>query len=128
MGPVVMVISTEIDKPLASLVKELDKVLASNKDAVGFLVFLSDDKKVATEKLKTFGTENAVASMALTVNTGGAKLPDWLKVDPAAKHTVILYKEKKVVSSTDFKKEVGEKELKELIAATTTFVKPAEKK
>ena len=55
------------DDSVASLVKELDKVIADNKDkkAASFVSFLGDNEEDLHEATKKFGEENSIENVEL---------------------------------------------------------------
>ena len=82
------------DDALASLVKEIDKVVAANSDkkmaaVVNFTGEPSDDY---TEQIKLFGEEHKLENVALTITKDAEKF----KVNDDAEVTVMHYRGKKV--------------------------------
>ena len=79
------------------MAKQIDSVVANSKQGMSFVVLLDDDKSGAAGKLKAFRTKSGTSKVGLTYNMGGAKSPAGHKLDPKVKHTVLVYKNKKVV-------------------------------
>jgi hypothetical protein len=96
--PVVMIFARKADDNLATLVKELDKVVADNteKKAASFLNMLggdADSQKAAAEKFITgTGTKN----IAVVVPNDSENGPTDYKISPDAEVTVLIYKDGKV--------------------------------
>lgn len=112
--PVALVLTREIDKGLASLVKAIDTLCKENTKTGAFVVVLGKDDKGAEEKLKKLASEHGI-KIPLTINKdSGAEKK--LKVNPKAKHTVLIYKKKKVVASFGAS-ELSDATVKEIAAA-----------
>lgn len=82
---------------MTSLVKEIDKLASGNKKA--FVVLLTDDKEAAKGKLEKIAKDGSVKNVPLCVNADGAKAPAAYKVNEKVKHTVLVYKGKKVTAN-----------------------------
>jgi hypothetical protein len=82
---------------LTGLVKQVDKVVAGSKQGIAVVVLLDDKKDAAVAKLKALREKNGLSKVALTVNGGGTKSPGGYKLNPAVKHTVLVYTKKKVL-------------------------------
>ncbi len=97
---------------MTGLVKEIDKAVADAKDAKAFVVLLSDDKKAAHEKLAALAKEHNL-KIPLTVNADGKKAPGAYQISDKVKHTILIYKGKKVVENFAAD-EVSEEKAKEI--------------
>ena len=98
------------------MVKELDKVVKGSKNGVGVVIQMTDDKAGAKKKLQEFAKANGIGKVALTVNKAGTKSPKGYKISDKVKHTVLVYKKKKVVHNFALNK-LDEKSVKEIVAA-----------
>ena len=103
-------------KDLAGLVREIDKVAANSKGSIAYLVSLDDDKAGARKKLTAFAAANKLKAVDMTINRGGAKAPRGWKINDKAKHTVVIYKNKKVVKTFGLNK-IDKKSVAEITAA-----------
>lgn len=101
---------------MASLVKEVEKVVAKSKEGTGVVISLDDNKDAATEKLKAFAKEHGLTKVALTVNKAGKGSPGGYKLNDTVKHTILVYEKKKVVHNFALN-EIDEKSTKEVVAA-----------
>jgi hypothetical protein len=90
---------------LASLVKQIDKQVADNKekDMKSFLVLLSDDPDADEAKLKAFAKKHGIKNVPFTVYDGVAGPPSY-KVSQDADLTVLMWKEQKVKVNHAFAK------------------------
>jgi TusA-related sulfurtransferase len=90
-----MVFARNINDPLTSLVKEINKQKVNS-----FVVFLSDDEGMA-DKVKEFAEKNNIKKTILTVdNVAG---PKGYNVAKDAEVTVVLYNKRKVEANHAFK-------------------------
>ncbi len=123
--PVVMVFSRKADENLATLVKELDKVVADNteKKAASFLNMLggdADSQKAAAEK---FITETGTKNIAVVVPNDNETGPTNYNISPDAEVTVLIYKDAKVVKNHALAKGALNKDIvKKIIEDTATIL------
>ena len=96
--PVTIIFAREVTKELASLVKAVDGVQKTSKGSAAFVVLLDKDEKAGAEKLKKLAVETG-ASIPLTVNKLGEKSPEGYDLNAEVKKTILVYKDKKVVSN-----------------------------
>lgn len=112
---------------MASLVKELDKVAAKNKNTFTYVVYLNDDQVVAKKTLVSFAKTNKLTAVDLTLNKSGSKSPKGYKLNPKVKHTVLMYTGKKVVQNFALDKIDAAVTKKIVAAATKVFSSKSEK-
>ena len=113
---------------MASLVKELDKVGAKNKDSISYVVYLSDKGDEAKTTLAAFAKTNKLTSVDMTLNKSGAKPPKGYKLNPEVTHTILMYSGNKVVQNFALDKIDAAATKKIVQAATKVFSsKPAKK-
>ena len=113
----VAIFSREVGKDLAGLVRGIDKVAASSKGSIAYLISLDDDKAAARKALTAFAAANKIKAIDMTINRGGAKAPKGWKINAKAKHTVVIYKNKTVVKTFGLNK-IDKKSVAEVAAAT----------
>jgi len=107
---------------LTGLVKELGALLKDKKDAAAFLVLQDKDQKGAAEKLDKLAAETK-ATFPLTVAMDGEKSPSGFDLNPKVKHTILVYKNKKVLSNFALN-EITEKDLKAVVEAAKKNAEP----
>jgi len=123
--PTVMVFARKADAALAKLVKELDTVVAHNKDKKfsSFVTLLGAD----ADKLKADGekvvsdskAENVAVVVAKDHNDGPADY----KIDPKAEVTVLIYREGKVEANHALSEGgLTDSEIKKIIADTSKII------
>ena len=110
---------------MTGLVKEAEKLVKGNKDSVGLVVYLTD-KKEAPEQLKQFAAKHKIETVALTVNKSGSKAPPPLKLDAKVKHTILVYKGKKVVHNFAYNK-ITKDDVKQFVEKAKPVLKPSKK-
>ena len=76
---------------MASLAKQVDKKLQSNKDLRGFVVLLTEDAEEAEEGLKELAKKHKIKKLPLTVYEAEAGPPSY-KIAKDADVTVHLWK------------------------------------
>ena len=113
--PVTLIFTREVNKELAGLVKAVDAVHKDQKKAGAFVVLLEKDEKAGREKLAKLAAETG-ASIPLTVNKLGEKSPDGYGLSPDVKNTILIYKERKVVSNFALNA-ISEKDIKAIADA-----------
>ena len=117
--PVVMVFAKETGDALASLVKEIDKVVAENQDkkAASFVNIIGEDREKLEEVAKKFGEpfENVAVVVPVEFEAG----PKDFGVNPEAGVTVMIYRGAKVTANHAIPpKKLDEKAIKAIIEDT----------
>ena len=94
------IFTRSLDGNLASLVKQVDKRVAENKDQkmAAFVVLLTDDPDSAEEELKAFAKKHSIENTPLTVYDGEAGPPRY-KIAEEAEVTVHLWVGRKEVKA-----------------------------
>jgi hypothetical protein len=102
-NPVAMVFVRECNEPVKKLIKELDAATVKNSDAKmgSFFVFLSDDEGTE-KKLESLAKKEDLKKTVLTLDNKTG--PEKYNIAKDADVTVVLYKDRKVVSNYAFKK------------------------
>lgn len=106
---------------MTGLVKQIDKIVSDSTNSVGVVILMNDDKAGSANKLKKYGQENGLKKMELSVNLSGAKSPGRCKINPAVKHTIVVYEKKTVVENFALNK-IGESETAKIAAAFKKLV------
>jgi len=122
-NPVAMVFARDVSEPVTKLIKEIDAVTAKNGDAKmgSFFVFLSDDESME-KKLQSLAKKEDLKKCVLTVDNKTG--PDNYKIAKDAEVTVVLYKERKVISNYSFKKgQMKDKDVEKVIADLPKLLK-----
>jgi hypothetical protein len=109
---------------LTSLVKEIGETLKGKKNTAAFLVLQEKDPKAASEKLNKLAAETK-ATFPLTVAEDGDKSPSGYDLNPKVKHTILVYKDKKVVSNFALN-DIAEKDLKAIVEAAKKNFEPGQ--
>ena len=117
-----VVFTRDLDKALASLVKDIEKTVKGSKKGVSFVVHMDDDTKGSAEKLKAFAKANGLSKVALTTNKSGKKSPAGYKINDKVKYTILLYEKKKVVKNFALNK-IDDASRKKIVAATQKLMK-----
>lgn len=119
--PVVTIFAKEMTDEVAALTKELDGVVAKNRDQkmAGFVVLLSDKSDAAAASLKKAAEANKIEQLPLTISSDGAAGPKGYKLNPKADVTVMMWVEGKVKVSHGFNKGDLSKEAISKVAAET---------
>jgi hypothetical protein len=99
--PMVMVFARTADDKLASLVAELDKTVAANKDKklASFVNFLGSDADELKAKVAKFEKSAKAGSVALVIPDDQPNGPKGYKINESADVTVILAKDGKVIAN-----------------------------
>ncbi len=99
-----MVFARKTDDTLASLVKQIDQVVADNQDQkmASFVNFLGSDADAIKNAVREFGTAHNIQNVALVVPVVHENGPDNMKIDPHADVTVVVYKDTTVVANHAF--------------------------
>jgi hypothetical protein len=103
-NPVAVVFARCADCPMTQkLIKELDKATVANEkaDMGSYVVFCADEEKME-EKLKEFAKKEGLKKIVLSIDSPTG--PGNYKINKDADVTVILYKDRKVVTNAAFKK------------------------
>lgn len=115
----------DLDKALASLVKDIDKTVKSSKNGVAFVVHMEKDTKGSAEKLKKLAEAHKLGKVALTTNKSGEKSPPGYKIDDKVKYTILLYEKKKVVKNFALNK-IDDDTRKKIVEETKKLMKVTE--
>ncbi|HEV2968719.1 MAG TPA: hypothetical protein VGY55_01945 [Pirellulales bacterium] len=99
--PVVMVFARSADDSLAGLVKQLDEVVAANKEKkMGSFVSLLGDKPEELKSVaKSFVAKNKIENIPFVVPEENQTGPSEYSINPKADVTVLIYREGKVAAS-----------------------------
>ena len=115
-NPVAMVFARSADSEgTKKLIAKLETVVAANAkcDMGGFVVFLSDDDKLA-DSLKAYAEKAKLKNVILAVDTPAG--PNKYNVSKDADLTVVLYTERKVVSNFTFAKDkITDKDIEAIV-------------
>lgn len=93
--PVVMIFSRKADQSLASLAKQLDKIVTKNeeKQFKSFVTFIgNEDREKLRESVEKFAKNAQVKNVPLTVATELPNGPDSYGINEQATYTVLIYK------------------------------------
>ncbi len=122
--PVVSIFAKEMTDEVAQLSKELDNVVAKNRDQkmAGFVVLLSDDPEKAAPALTAAAAKHKIQQMPLTT-FNGISGPDGYKINTKADVTVMMWVEGKVkvrqgLSKSDLNKDT----IAKLVSETKTIL------
>jgi hypothetical protein len=120
---VVNVFAREITDNLASLVKQLDKVVGENegKNMAGFVVLLTEDPDADEAKLKQLAAKHGIKNIPLTVYDGSAGPPNY-KIAKDADVTVHMWVGLKVKANHAFGKGKLDKAASAKIVADTAKI------
>ena len=94
-----MVFARKADDALASLVKQIDQLIADHEELASFVSFLGPDEAATQNAAKDFAAKHQVQHVALVVPKQCENGPDGLKLNPEADVTVVLYRDKKVAAN-----------------------------
>ena len=99
-----MVFARKPDAALASLVKQLDEVLAKHEDKKlsSFVNLLGEDREALEQQAKQLATKNGLKNVAVVVPVEFEDGPKNFGIHPQAEVTVMLYKNLKVVANHSF--------------------------
>ena len=115
-NPVAMIFARESSDGLAKLIKQVDGATQKNADAKmgSFVVFLSSSDKLEKE-LKGLAEKQELKKCVLSIDNPAG--PEDYKVAKDADVTVVLYKDRKVLSNFAFKKgELKDKDIEKIVA------------
>jgi hypothetical protein len=122
--PVVNIFAREITDDLASLVKQVDEVVANNADKkmAAFLVVLAEDADAAAPKLEELAKKHGIKHVPLTIFDGESG-PSSYKIAKDADLTVLMWLKRDVKANHALKKgELDTKKVKEIVADTKTIL------
>jgi len=122
-----MVFARKTDDALASLVKQIDAVVAANENQkmASFVTFLGDDPAALKPAVEKLAAEHKIENVALTVATGKdpAAGPKNMKVSPEAEVTVVIYKNRKVEANHALAPgKLNEEAIKKIVADTSKIL------
>ena len=123
--PVVMVFARKNDEKLATLVKELDKVVAKNSDKkmASFVNLLGEDKEALNSEAKKLIEKSKAENIAVVVPVDNEKGPEAYKINPEADLTVLIYKNGTVEANHALSAgKLSEKEVKKIIEDTSKIL------
>ena len=124
--PVVFIFARKMDDNLASLVKQLDKIVAANsKQKMASVVnFLGEETDDVISDAKKFGKQHKVKNVALVVPRPSLNGPPSFKVNEQAELTVMLYKGRRIVGNYALAAgKLDAKKIKQIVKDATTLVK-----
>jgi hypothetical protein len=104
--PVVTIFAKEMTDEVAALTKELDGVVAKNRDQkmAGFVVLLSDDPAKCAPSLTKTADKMKIEQLPLTISVDGIKGPKGYKINEKADVTVMMWVDNTVKVSEGFNK------------------------
>ena len=114
----------EITGNLASLVKQIDAIVAKNekKEMAAFLVHLTDDADASEAALKKFAKKHGIKHTPLT-NFDGLAGPEVYKIAEKADVTVMMWVGTKVKVNFALRKgELTKKKVAEIVAQTAKIL------
>jgi hypothetical protein len=117
-----MIFAREVTGPLTSLVKKIDAATAKNssKRMGSFVVFLSDDEKLA-DQLKTLADKEGIKKCVLTIDNPAG--PTGYNVAKDADITVVLYNNRNVKANFAFRKgELNDAAVEKVVGAVSKIV------
>ena len=120
----VNVFAREITGNLASLVKQIDAIVAKNekKKMAAFLVHLTDDADASAAALKKVAAKHGIAHTPLT-NFDGLAGPEAYKIAEAADVTVMMWVGGEVKVNFALRKgELTKKKITEIVAQTAKIL------
>jgi hypothetical protein len=124
--PVVAVFAREVNENTVALVKELDKLVAKNKDKQmgSFVNLLGEDKEALSKEAKKLAKVAESKHVAVVVPEEHQNAPDHLKINEKADITVLIYKEGVIEKSLAFAKDEFCTEcVKHVLADSDTILK-----
>jgi hypothetical protein len=104
--PVVTIFAKEMTDEVAALTKELDGIVAKNRDQkmAGFVVLLTDDAAKGAPSLTKAAEKMKIQQLPLTISSDGAKGPKSYKLNEKADVTVMMWVEGTVKVNEVFNK------------------------
>lgn len=122
--PVVAVFAKEMTDEVAALTKELDGVVAKNRDQkmAGFVVLMSNDPDKEAPKLTKTAEKMKIEQLPLTTFKGTAG-PDGYNINEKADVTVMMWVEGKIKVSDGFKKgDLSKDAIAKLVSETKQII------
>ena len=122
--PVVSIFAKEMTEEVAQLSKELDNVVAKNRDQkmAGFVVLMTEDPEKAAPSLTAAATKHKISQMPLTT-FNGTKGPDGYKINSKADVTVMMWVDGKVkVSQGLSKSDLNKETIAKLVGETKSIL------
>ena len=122
--PVISIFAKEMTEDVANLSKELDNVVAKNRDQkmAGFVVVMSDDPEKAAPSLAAAADKHKISQMPLTTFKG-TKGPEGYKINPKADVTVMMWVDGKVKVSQGLNKaDINKESIAKLVKETSTIL------
>lgn len=122
--PVVSIFAKEMTEEVAQLSKQLDDVVAKNRDQkmAGFVVLMSDDEAKAAPTLTAAAEKHKIQQMPLTT-FHGTKGPEGYKINEKADVTVMMWVEGTVKVSQGFSKsDLNKATIAKLVGETKTIL------
>lgn len=122
--PVVSIFAKEMTEEVAKLSKELDNVVAKNRDQkmAGFVVLMTEEPEKAEASLTAAAEKHKISQMPLTTFKG-SKGPDGYKINTKADVTVMMWVDGKVkVSQGLNKSDLNSETIAKLVGETKTIL------
>lgn len=122
--PVVSVFAKELTDEVAQLSKELDTVVAKNRDQkmAGFVVLMSEDPDKSAPALAACADKHKISQMPLTTFKG-LEGPEGYKINSKADVTVMMWVEGKVkVSHGLSRSDLNKETIAKLVSETKTIL------
>jgi hypothetical protein len=113
-----MIFARDITGPLTSLVKKIDAINAKNAGIGSFVVFLSDEEKLA-DNVKALAEKEGLKKVVLTIDNPAG--PNGYNVAKDADVTVVLYDKRNVKANFAFRKgELNDAAVQRVVSAVTS--------
>ena len=122
--PVVSVFAKEMTEEVAQLSKELDNVVAKNRDQkmAGFVVVMTEEPEKAEASLTAAAAKHKISQMPLTTFKGTSG-PSGYKINSKADVTVMMWVEGKVKVSQGLNKgDLNKETIAKLVSETKTIL------
>ena len=120
--PVVSIFARNVDDNVASLIKQVDGVVAKNDKMAGFVVLLSEDPQSDAGKLKQVAQTQSVKNVPLTTFDGAAG-PNSYKIAQDADVTVMMWVDGQLKVNKAFKAgELSQDAIPGIVGETKTIL------
>ena len=122
--PVISIFAKEMTDEVAQLSKELDNVIAKNRDQkmAGFVVLMSDDPKKVASTLTAAAEKHNISQMPLTTFKG-IQGPEGYKINSKADVTVMMWKDGRVTISQGMNvSDINKESIAKLVKETKTIL------
>ena len=122
--PVVSIFAKEMTEEVAQLSKELDNVVAKNRDQkmAGFVVVMTEDPEKAEASLTAAAAKHKISQLPLTTFKGTSG-PSGYKLNSKADVTVMMWVEGKVKVSQGLNKgDLNKETIAKLVSETKTIL------